>query len=47
MQEKISFDDWMRDTVQSIYYSDNNSMLSAYERVGMQNDDSVKFLYVK
>lgn len=27
------FDAWMRETVQSIYYSDNQQMSNAYERI--------------
>lgn len=27
------FDDWMRETVQNIYYYDNHQMCNAYERI--------------
>lgn len=32
-----NFDLWMRETVQSVYYSDNKAMTEAYEKV-QQNE---------
>lgn len=31
--EKENFDTWMRNTVKSVYYSNNQAMVNAYERV--------------
>ena len=33
MKEIKKFDKWMRKTVQSIYYHDNQKMCNAYERI--------------
>jgi len=33
MEEIKSFDEWMRKTVQSIHYHDNEKMCNAYERI--------------
>jgi len=33
MKEIKRFDKWMRKTVQSIYYHDNERMCNAYERI--------------
>lgn len=31
--EKENFDTWMRNTVKSVHYSNNQAMVNAYERV--------------
>jgi len=31
--EKENFDNWMRDKVKSVHYSNNQAMVNAYERV--------------
>ena len=33
MKEIKKFDKWMKKTVQSIYYHDNQKMCNAYERI--------------
>lgn len=32
-QEALAFEVWMRDTVKTIHYADNDKMAQAYERV--------------
>ena len=32
-QEALAFEVWMRDTVKSVHYADNNKMADAYDRV--------------
>jgi hypothetical protein len=32
-QETLAFEVWMRDTVKSVHYADNNKMAEAYDRV--------------
>jgi meiotically up-regulated gene 157 (Mug157) protein len=32
-QEALAFEVWMRDTVRSVHYADNNKMAEAYDRV--------------
>lgn len=33
MQEALAFEVWMRETVQTIHYADNDKMSQAYDRV--------------
>jgi len=33
LQEALAFDVWMRETVISVHYADNNKMAEAYDRV--------------
>ena len=32
-QETLAFEVWMRDTIKSVHYADNNKMADAYDRV--------------
>jgi len=32
-QETLAFEVWMRDTIKTVYYNDNESMCNAYDRV--------------
>jgi hypothetical protein len=32
-QEALAFEIWMRETVRSVHYADNNKMAEAYDRV--------------
>jgi hypothetical protein len=32
-QDTLAFEVWMRDTVKSVHYADNNKMADAYDRV--------------
>jgi hypothetical protein len=32
-QDTLAFEIWMRETVQSVHYADNDSMANAYDRV--------------
>jgi len=32
-QEALAFEVWMRETVRSVHYADNNKMAEAYDRV--------------
>jgi len=33
LQEALAFEVWMRETVRSVHYADNNKMAEAYDRV--------------
>lgn len=33
MEEKLKFDQWMKNTIKSIHYSDNEKMCNAYQKI--------------
>jgi len=37
MKQIIDFDNWMREKVQSVHYSNNEEMNDAYERILINN----------